>query len=235
MRSYAIRDIFHTVQGEGANAGRVSVFVRFAGCNMWNGEPEDRNVGRGACASWCDTDFRAQNSQRMPLDEVMRRIRSAGPSRLVVLTGGEPCLQADRTLLSAIQAEGYGVAVETNGTVEPKFDINMAWLCVSPKKLANGKPPNLAIHRGNELKVILGGSPDWTDEELLELEGAGRWGHRWVHPADPIDPSFVGVSALTKGERGGELKANIDLCLDWVRRHPRWRMGFQMHKVIEVP
>lgn len=235
--TYAVKEIFKTIQGEGCNAGRAAIFVRFIGCNLWNGDPLDRASGKGACASWCDTDFRPNGGLKLSVTELVRQVRTVGESaRLVVLTGGEPLLQVDQLLISALNSEGYAIAIETNGTIEPKFSLSHVWTCVSPKKSTDGKPLSLAITRAEELKVILGGTPDWTEEELSQLSESGSWGHRWVHPADPITPNMVGVSSLTRKEITSEpLRANIKKCLDWVHIHPRWRMGFQIHKVIDVP
>jgi organic radical activating enzyme len=231
--AYAVRDVFWTVQGEGLNVGRTAVFVRFAGCNLWNGNPEDRSKGKGDCARWCDTDFQKAKAQKLNRDQLVARIKAAGDAMMVVFTGGEPCLQLDQDLVDAVASLGYLVAVETNGTVAPMFVQRGVWVCVSPK-LMSGEVPVLKIRQADELKVVLPG-PGWTPSKLEEVSKLGTWGVRWVHPQDVIDPAFVEVSRLRNGDRNAEFEQNVKECLDHCRRHPEWRVGFQLHKVVNVP
>jgi len=248
MKTYAVKDVFDTVQGEGTRAGCRSIFVRFAGCNLWDGNPDHRNVGKGACAKWCDTDF----ANGTPVDaKKLEHMMSAfwpRPSdssngqyveRWCVLTGGEPLLQVDEDLLDLLQESGWMVAIETNGTIEPKFQLDMVdLLTCSPKR--GGE---LALTFCDELKVVLPGSTEipWADEELLAL--AKKLKHPvtcFVQPMDPIDPSVVQSSYLHP--RSGEevngkatYSANAARCVEFVRAHPEWRVGMQLHKYLRVP
>src|SRR5579862_9481949 len=150
--SYSVKEIFLTLQGEGRQAGRAAVFCRFAGCNLWSGREEDRV---DAVCQFCDTDFvgmDGENGGRYEADALARMVAGlwpaeAGGRRLVVLTGGEPLLQLDEALTAALHAQGFEIAVETNGTITPPPGID--WLCVSPKA---GAP--LAVSAGDELKLV---------------------------------------------------------------------------------
>src|SRR5580692_8807460 len=164
--SYAVKEIFYTLQGEGANTGRPAVFLRFAGCNLWSGQERDREKGQGGCSRWCDTNFVGTDGtgggKFVSVEELANAVktlwpqpnRSKNPHRakkpttpLVVCTGGEPLLQLDEPLVAAFNAMGWSVAVETNGTIDPPSrDL---WLTVSPK--AN---TTLKVLCGNELKLI---------------------------------------------------------------------------------
>src|SRR5207237_9989352 len=159
--SYAVKDIFYTLQDEGALTGRPAVFCRFAGCNLWTGREEDRAE---ATCQFCDTDFVGTDGpgggKFASAEALAAAVASAWPDanrgrRFVVCTGGEPLLQLDAPLVSALHSEGFEVAVDTNGTLPPPDDID--WLCVSPKASAP-----LVVHRGNEIKLV------------FPQEGAGR-------------------------------------------------------------
>lgn len=144
---YYVNELFWTVQGEGANAGTPSIFVRFSGCNQWTGREEDRLKGFADCARWCDTHFEA--GERMSANALMAQIEAwKEQARLVVFTGGEPGLQLTTELLDAVWALGLRSAVETNGTIELPRGVD--WVTVSPK---GGKHP-LVVRRGNELKLV---------------------------------------------------------------------------------
>ena len=150
-RTYAVKEVFLTLQGEGINAGRTAVFCRFAGCNLWSGQDDDR--GDATCR-FCDTDFVGTDGinggryDAIGLAALIEHLwRGSGADRLVVLTGGEPLLQVDEALLQALHASGFEVAVETNGTVAAPAGID--WMCVSPKA---GAP--LVIESGDELKLV---------------------------------------------------------------------------------
>src|SRR5579871_2977840 len=149
--TYAVKEIFYTLQGEGAHAGRPAVFLRFAGCNMWTGLERDRDKGPGGCSRWCDTDFVGGEKYRSAAElfaAVARCWPSAGSVRpFVVCTGGEPLLQLDEALLAEFNAAGWFVAVETNGTLAPP--AGDLWLTVSPKAQAP-----LRVLQGNELKLV---------------------------------------------------------------------------------
>lgn len=247
MKSYAIRDVFLTVQGEGTRAGGKSVFVRFAGCNLWDGDPAHRHLGKGACAKWCDTDFAKGTSTT--LDKLVTIMGNLWPraigERWCVLTGGEPLLQVDQALIDALRNEGWSVAIETNGSVEPKFKLDTVQIVTcSPKRGAE-----LKLTACHELKVVLPGDPDqpWSDEELEALGFALHpTNGRFVQPQDPTDPLAVQETYLHPlamhphpaemvDKWKGEFEANVRRCLDFVRTHPTWRVGVQMHKYLRVP
>lgn len=260
-KRYAVRDIFDTIQGEGSRSGTRAVFIRFAGCNMWNGNPRDRGKGKGACARWCDTDFQVSSSVKMTAHEICKKVNELWPEeehpslaerdviaeRWVVLTGGEPMLQIDNKLIEELRDWGFCIAVETNGTVwpsgiamlEPWFDH----ICVSPKLTSKGQMPELEIRDAHELKVVLPGGPGapgtglcWTEDMLLELDEIGSWQAKYVQPQDPIETKIVEVSHL----RGGyvaplQLDESVKRCIEWVKAHPDWRLGIQQHKVLNIP
>ncbi|WP_395057045.1 7-carboxy-7-deazaguanine synthase [Polaromonas sp.] len=208
--SYQVKEIFYTLQGEGANAGRPAVFCRFAGCNLWSGREQDR---RSAICRFCDTDFVGTNGSLggkfAGADELARRIETLWPSgagnRFVVMTGGEPLLQLDAALIDALHAREFAIAVETNGTLAAPDGID--WLCVSPKA---GAP--WVQREGQELKVV------WPQPQLAldELEAAG-FTHRYLQPMD-------------NPERQRNTEACIELCL----ARPVWRLSLQTHKITGI-
>jgi 7-carboxy-7-deazaguanine synthase len=210
--SYAVKEIFYTLQGEGANTGRPAVFCRFAGCNLWTGREADRE---SATCRFCDTDFVGTDGPgggRFPdAHALAAAVDAAWPAsepapRFVVCTGGEPLLQLDPPLLGALHARGFEVAVETNGTVPPPAGID--WLCVSPKA---GAP--LVVNRGDELKLVFpqeGAEP----ERFAALE----FRHFFLQPMDsPV--------------REANTAAAVRYCLS----HPRWRLSLQTHKLLGIP
>ena len=215
--AYAAKEIFYTLQGEGANAGRPAVFLRFAGCNLWTGREHDR---AGAVCKFCDTDFVGigpdGGSFRDP-GELARAVASrwpepvsGGPSRarpLVVCTGGEPLLQLDEPLIAALHREGFEVAVETNGTQPVPEGIDH--LCVSPKA---GAP--LVATSGQELKLVYPQSePEAQPERFDHLD----FEHRFLQPMD-------GPDAVMNTRRA------VEYCL----AHPQWRLSIQTHKLLGI-
>lgn len=240
-KRYAVREIFSTLQGEGRRAGHRSIFIRFTGCNLWNGRVEDRAKGAGACARWCDTDFaRGERFTAMTiLDEAYRQWFAGGDvsvhgERWLVITGGEPLLQLDEAFIERAHVMGWKLAVESNGTIFAPSGID--WLTVSPKRGLIG----LAQRQAHELKVVLPGDFDgrgWTDGDLALLERQGEWGELYVQPQDVISPGMLGASYLVKRVIGGEqeFRNNLNRCIDFVRRHPRWKLSFQTHKVTGLP
>jgi 7-carboxy-7-deazaguanine synthase (Cx14CxxC type) len=209
--AYAVKEIFKTLQGEGAQAGRAAVFCRFAGCNLWSGREEDRAV---AVCRFCDTDFVGTDGpgggRFATAATLAAAIASAWggstPRRFVVFTGGEPLLQLDAVLIEAVHALGFEIAVETNGTQEPASGID--WLCVSPKA---GAP--LRLRRGHELKLV------YPQEGIDPAELASLpFDHFWLQPMDGSDRLANTVSA-------------IKYCIS----HPRWRLSVQMHKLVGIP
>jgi 7-carboxy-7-deazaguanine synthase len=214
--TYSVKEIFYTLQGEGANAGRPAVFCRFAGCNLWSGREQDRST---AVCRFCDTDFVGTDGlgggKFSSASELARAISEEWPLNgavkhpslrpLVVCTGGEPLLQVDAELVSALHAEGFEIAVETNGTVWPPADID--WVCVSPKA-----GTNLLLRSGKELKLVFpqeGVRPEEFDE--LEFE------HYFLQPMD-----------------GAALAQNTQLALEYCLAHPHWRLSLQTHKFLGI-
>lgn len=207
--TYAVKEVFYTLQGEGANAGRAAVFCRFAGCNLWSGREADRAQ---AICRFCDTDFVGTDGTRggkfQSADElaghVARQWPSADPKqRFLVLTGGEPLLQVDPPLLASLRKFGFEIAVETNGTVLPPAGID--WVCVSPKAGAEW-----VLRAGNELKLVWP-QPGFDLEELSELP----FEHHYLQPMD-----------------NPQREANTSACIDACLRHPKWKLGTQMHKMV---
>jgi 7-carboxy-7-deazaguanine synthase len=210
---YAVKEIYHTLQGEGARAGRAAVFCRFAGCNLWSGREEDRE---GARCDFCDTDFVGTDGpgggRFADADALGREIArtwteavASGGSPYVVFTGGEPLLQLDEDLVAACHRLGFEVAVETNGTLVPPRGID--WLTVSPKPHSD-----LVVTRGQELKLVYPHAV--RPESVAELDFE-------VFYLQPMD-----------GPRRSE---NTALVVDYCRRHPRWRMSLQTHKLVGIP
>jgi len=247
VKSYVVKEVFPTLQGEGARAGTKAVFVRFSGCNLWDGHPEHRDRGAGACASWCDSSF--ADGERVAQDVLLRRMlvawqkdKPAAGERWCVLTGGEPMLQVDRGLVSALRDEGWLVAVETNGSVDAEALELMRWVTVSPKRGAPWR-----VKRGSELKVVLPGAaqhhdPGWTDEDLVGMAEGSAFEHYFVQPQDPVDRGLVQVSHLAGNLRedlrdSGHLayRLHLERCVDFVASHPRWRLSTQLHKHVGLP
>ena len=234
--------MFLTVQGEGSRAGELSVFVRFAGCNLWSGRPEDRAQGRGECARWCDTDF--VGGEKLTAEQVVDRVnhllspRQYGHDAWIVLTGGEPSLQLDFDFVNAMHHAGIFIAVETNGTVaNPALEI-VDWVTLSPKLGGEVK-----IDRTSELKVVLPGSVDgygWTDRQLEEL-GQRFDSELFVQPQDPVIPQFVEQSLLRRSAMNDRdamarrYASGVQRCFEFVRTHPNWRIGVQGHKLLDLP
>ena len=213
--TYAVKEIFYTLQGEGANTGRAAVFCRFAGCNLWTGREEDRH--RAVC-QFCDTDFVGTGGpgggKFASARELATAVERTWPSsdsrraaeRFVVCTGGEPLLQLDEPLVDALHAAGFEVAVETNGTQRPPRGID--WICVSPKA-----GTELVLSAGNELKLVFpqeGAEPERF--EGLDFQ------HFFLQPMD-----------------GPERERNTQLALRYCLEHPRWRLSLQTHKLLGIP
>jgi organic radical activating enzyme len=241
--TYRIVEVFETVQGEGTHAGRAAVFIRFTGCNAWDGVPEHRGRSRGACGAWCDTEFK-RGVIFTTADAVAERAAQYRP-RFAVLTGGEPLLQVDDALLVALRAREFVVAVETNGSVSLATRVatsDPAWITCSPKR---GMP--LDIERVDELKVVLPGGRDiygidgWSDEELESLAARYPDARLYVQPQDPVNPETVEVGYLTRRARGeagggvlGDYDLNVKRCTEFVQTHPTWRVSVQAHKMLGV-
>jgi len=215
--TYLVKEIYYTIQGEGANAGRAAVFLRFAGCNLWSGREKDRHKGPGGCSQWCDTSFvgidgpgggtfnDAVSLVQAVVDKwpVGVDLQHRG---FVVCTGGEPLLQMDSMLLKAFEAQHFDVAVETNGT-QPA-PLGHVWLTVSPKAYAP-----LNIRKGNELKLVYP-QESMDPEQFVNLD----FDHFYLQPMD-----------------GSEQAQNTQLAIDYCLKHPLWRLSVQTHKYIGMP
>jgi 7-carboxy-7-deazaguanine synthase (Cx14CxxC type) len=212
--AYTVKELFYTLQGEGARAGRAAVFVRFAGCNLWTGREADRARGPGGCARWCDTDFVGTDGDgggRFATADALAgaAARAWGPDRAeryVVCTGGEPLLQLDAPLVEALHGEGFEVAIETNGTLPVPAGVD--WVCVSPKAGST-----VVVREGHELKVVV--PQEGVDPADYEAWGFGAF---FVQPCD----------GLARAE-------NTRRAVDWCRAHPRWRLSLQTHKLVGIP
>lgn len=209
--TYSVKEMFYTLQGEGAQAGRPAVFCRFAGCNLWTGREADR---ANAICQFCDTDFvgtdGVNGGKFADAMGLAQRIASFWPAqakhRYVVCTGGEPLLQVDAALIDALHSLDFEIAVETNGTVAIPAGID--WVCVSPK--ANAA---LLVERGNELKVVF----PQNGQDLAALEKL-NFEHYFVQPMD-----------------GPDQAANTQAAVDFCKAYPQWRLSLQTHKLIAIP
>jgi 7-carboxy-7-deazaguanine synthase (Cx14CxxC type) len=209
--TYSVKEIYLTIQGEGGQAGRAAVFLRFAGCNLWSGREQDR---AGAVCNFCDTDFVGTDGQGggkfgTPAglaEAVAGRWTGSPRGRLVVCTGGEPLLQLDPPLISAFRGQGFEIAIETNGTLPAPAGID--WICVSPKADAALKQKS-----GQELKL--------------------------VYPQSGVDPArYLGLDferfylqPMDGPGREGATRAAVAYCLE----NPRWRLSVQTHKYLGLP
>lgn len=216
MASYKVKEIYYTLQGEGAHTGRAAIFLRFTGCNLWSGHEKDRDT---AICQFCDTDFvgtdgtyggtygradeLASTVANIWQDKVTPDIRT---KPYVVCTGGEPLLQLDQALVDALHKHSFEVAIETNGTRETPE--NLDWICVSPKA---GAP--LILKEGNELKLVF-------PQEKLDPNSLTSlaFEHFFLQPMDGID-----------------VKLNTELALDYCKLNPPWQVSIQMHKVMGLP
>jgi 7-carboxy-7-deazaguanine synthase (Cx14CxxC type) len=209
--TYALKECFLTLQGEGAQSGSRAVFLRFAGCNLWSGRAQDRAIAQ---CNFCDTDFVGTDGEGggkfRSADELAAHVEALWGSgrgqRLVVITGGEPMLQLDEALVEALHGREFRVAVETNGTLPAVSGLD--WICVSPKA-----GTEVVQRQGNELKLV------WPQEGIdpVELE-SWRFDHFLVQPMD-----------CEKREEA--LQAAIKLAME----RPRWRLSLQAHKIVGLP
>ena len=208
---YSVKEIFYTLQGEGARTGRPAVFLRFAGCNLWNGREEDRAK---AICSFCDTDFvgtdGTHGGKYRHADELAEKIKSLWPENAiqqayVVCTGGEPLLQLDTDLIDALHKQGFEIALETNGTLDVPAGID--WICMSPK-------PNttIKVHSGNELKFI------FPQNQIHPEDFSNyKFQHFYLQPMDNLELSQ-------------NTQAAMQYCLD----HPQWKLSLQTHKILGI-
>ena len=207
---YAVKEIFYTLQGEGAHAGRAAVFCRFAGCNLWSGREQDRAT---ADCQFCDTDFVGTDGEgggkfatADALSDACAKVAGNAGATFIVLTGGEPMLQVDDALIDALHARGFTIAIETNGTLPVPRAID--WICVSPKA-----GTDLQQRSGDELKLVFP-QPDLDPETVTGL----AFTHRYLQPMD-----------------GPDAKANTDRAIAYCKAHPGWRLSVQTHKLLGIP
>jgi len=209
--TYSIKEIFYTLQGEGAHAGRPAVFCRFSGCNLWTGREQDR---ASAVCQFCDTDFVGSDGERggkfATPQALAQEIDSLWPAghghKYVVFTGGEPLLQLDAPLIEAMHAAGFTIAIETNGTIEVPAGVD--WICVSPKMGSK-----LVVGKGNEIKVVI----PQKDQDLAAYEGLD-FENFFVQPMDGPLAAF-----------------NTTLAIETCKRNPKWKLSLQTHKLLNIP
>jgi 7-carboxy-7-deazaguanine synthase (Cx14CxxC type) len=211
--TYSVKEMYYTLQGEGAHTGRPAVFVRFAGCNLWSGREKDRAT---AVCKFCDTEFVGTDGPgggkfRTP-EDLVAAVAQHWPDDLdsqakpyVVCTGGEPLLQLDSRAIVALQSKGFEVAVETNGTIEAPEELD--WVCVSPKAGAE-----LVQKQGDELKLVF---PQIEPEAQPEQFGALQFRHFFLQPMD-----------------GDSVDENTRLAIEYCLGHPQWKLSLQTHKLL---
>jgi 7-carboxy-7-deazaguanine synthase (Cx14CxxC type) len=209
--TYAVKELFYTLQGEGANTGKPAVFCRFAGCNLWSGLEADR---ADAVCQFCDTDFvgtdgdgggKFKTAGALAATIAKAWTGNGGAEKFVVFTGGEPLLQLDAALIDAVHAQGFRIAIETNGTLDVPEGID--WVCVSPK--ANAE---LVVKAGDELKLVYPQSKG-EPERYKDLQ----FKHRFLQPMD-------------NAQQSENTKAAIQYCM----AHPEWRLSVQTHKFLGI-
>ena len=211
--SYAVKEIFLTLQGEGVHTGRCAVFLRFAGCNLWTGREEDRS---NAVCQFCDTDFVGMDGENggrydaVALAAKVGEIWGAGADhRYVVITGGEPMLQVDDAIVDALHAEGFKIAIESNGTLPTHPGID--WICISPK--AGSK---IVQQSGDELKLVW--PQPGSDSDAME---SWNFANYLIQPLDSGDESLNW--------------ANVQTATAFVKANPKWRLSLQNHKILGLP
>lgn len=210
MKKYKVKEIFYTLQGEGAQTGRPAVFCRFTGCNLWSGREEDRDT---AICQFCDTEFRGtdgQNGGRYTAKELAQQVADLWPTDMpgqpyVVCTGGEPLLQLDEPLVDAFHDQHFEVAIETNGTLPAPTNVD--WICMSPKAGSE-----IVLTKGNELKLV------YPQENFA--------------PAlfESYDFDYFYLQAMDSPQQAENLKATLAYCL----AHPQWRLSLQTHKILNI-
>lgn len=210
--TYSVREIFYTLQGEGAQSGRPAVFCRFSGCNLWSGREEDRAT---AFCRFCDTEFTGTNGEnggKYEKSDVLADLiaslwpRKYADAKYVVFTGGEPLLQLDTALIEAMHERGFEVAIETNGTLQAPQGID--WICVSPKAGVS-----LVQDSGNELKLVIPQkSQNLADYEHMAFD------HFYLQPMD-----------------GPDQEKNTAIAIEACLAHPRWKLSLQTHKYLQIP
>jgi len=215
---YSVKEIFATLQGEGAQAGRAAVFCRFAGCNLWSGREEDRS---SAICQFCDTDFVGTDGigggKFASPEELAQAIENAWIDtmrtrryRYVVMTGGEPLLQLNEPLIKALHAKQFEIAIETNGTISVPKGID--WVCLSPKAGAD-----LIVKQAHEIKLVVPQTGHQPIESVLQRFEAMDFRHRYIQAMD-----------------GPNLSDNMAFAVQLCQKHPLWRLSVQTHKMIGI-
>ncbi len=210
MKKYKVKEIFYTLQGEGAQTGRPAIFCRFTGCNLWSGREEDRST---AICQFCDTEFRGtdgQNGGRYTAEELAQKTHDLWPKNMpgqpyIVCTGGEPLLQLDEELVDAFHLKNFEVAIETNGTLPAPENVD--WICMSPKA-----GTEIVLKKGNELKLVypqLAFSPSLFED---------------------YDFDYFYLQAMDSLQQKENLQATLAYCL----AHPQWRLSLQTHKILNI-
>jgi len=209
MASYKVKEIYYTLQGEGAHSGRPAVFLRFTGCNLWSGREEDRE---DAVCRFCDTDFFGMDGTlggKYSADELAALVLQLWPAgktnRYVVCTGGEPLLQLDEDLIEALHHRGFEIGIETNGTITVPKGID--WICMSPK--ANTE---IVVRKGNELKLVV--LQNGVTPEQFE---SWSFSHFFLQPMD-----------------GPDVSENTRWATEYCLQHPQWRLSLQTHKLLGI-
>lgn len=210
---YSVKEIFYTLQGEGAQTGRPAVFCRFAGCNLWSGRESDR---ASAICQFCDTDFvgtdgvlgaKYESAQALAtVIDAQWPTAGAALKKYVVCTGGEPLLQLDADLIDALHARGFEVAIETNGTLPVPDGVD--WVCVSPKQGSEQ-----VVDQGDEIKVVI----PQASQNLAHYETM-KFTYFFLQPMD-----------------GPDKEKHTQLAIDTCKRHPQWRLSIQTHKLLRIP
>ena len=215
---YTIKELFPTLQGEGAHTGRAAVFCRFTGCNLWSGREEDRAT---AVCQFCDTDFvgfdgdgggkfETANDLADAIEKAWLSTQAGPQQRYVVFTGGEPLLQLDKDLIDVLHHKGFELAIETNGTL--KVPVGVDWVCVSPKAGAD-----LVVLQADEIKLVIPQSGHQNLENLLARFEKMDYRHRYLQPMD-----------------GAQLAENTQLAIQLCQKRPLWRLSIQTHKIIGI-
>ena len=209
MKSYSVKEVYYTLQGEGAHAGRAALFLRFSGCNLWSGREEDRS---NAICKFCDTDFRGTDGPeggKYTADQLASKLASMWPDEstpYVVCTGGEPLLQLDAQLIDAMHEVGCEIAIETNGTIEAPDGID--WICMSPK--AN---TDIVVRSGDEIKIVFP-QPGIDPLDFSSWDFA----HFFIQPMD-----------------SPQLTQNTEKAIQFCKDHPKWKLSVQSHKLLGIP
>lgn len=234
-KKYLVKDLFVTVQGEGAMAGRAAIFIRLAGCNLWSGHDEDRERDarshKVACPVWCDTDFRREGARKMVFPELLGSVMALPTeTKFIVFTGGEPLLQLDGLIMAGLHTAGYEIAIETNGTRSLSvFGERGDWRneCFPDHIVCSPKVPEPVIEHIDELKLVV---PSYNPRRMQAAGTLGKWLRR-VTPGkrprlflQPLDFPGEGVRAQT-----------IAFITDYLHEHPEWRLSTQQHKTVGLP